>query len=232
MQLSELLYKTKLQSVSGNTALDITAVCIDSRKITPGCVFIAVRGGVDGHQFIDNAVQNGAIAVVCETLPENRKEGVVYVQVESSAAAAGIIAHNFYGRPSEKLKLTGVTGTNGKTTIATLLYKLFSKLGYACGLISTVQNLVGNELLEATHTTPDPVSLNRLLAYMVEQGCAYAFMEVSSHAIHQHRVAGLEFAGAVFSNITHDHLDYHKTFDEYIRVKKPFLMPCRNRHLH
>ncbi|MBO9620109.1 MAG: UDP-N-acetylmuramoyl-L-alanyl-D-glutamate--2,6-diaminopimelate ligase [Niabella sp.] len=222
MQLSELLYKTKLQSVSGNTALDINAVCIDSRKTAPGCVFVAVRGGVDGHQFIDNAVQNGAITVVCETLPESRKEGVVYVQVENSAAAAGIIAHNFYGRPSEKLQLTGVTGTNGKTTIATLLYKLFSKLGYACGLISTVQNLVGNELLEATHTTPDPVSLNRLLAYMVEQGCGYAFMEVSSHAIHQHRIEGLQFAGGIFSNITHDHLDYHKTFDEYIRVKKAF----------
>ncbi|ANH82312.1 UDP-N-acetylmuramoyl-L-alanyl-D-glutamate--2,6-diaminopimelate ligase [Niabella ginsenosidivorans] len=222
MQLQELLYKTQLQSVQGNRAVEVNAVCIDSRKIMPGAVFIAVRGGTDGHQFIDNAVQGGAVAIVCETLPEQMQEAVAYVQVANSAAAAGILAHNFYGQPSEKLKLVGVTGTNGKTTIATLLYQLFSQLGYKSGLISTVQNRVGNEALAATHTTPDPVSLNALLAQMVEKDCIYAFMEVSSHAIHQHRIEGLQFAGGIFSNITHDHLDYHQTFDEYIRVKKAF----------
>ncbi|SDD22665.1 UDP-N-acetylmuramoyl-L-alanyl-D-glutamate--2,6-diaminopimelate ligase [Niabella drilacis] len=222
MQLQDILYKTPLQAVQGSTAVDVNAVAIDSRNIKPGAVFVAVRGGSDGHRFIDNAVQNGAVAVVCETLPEQRSPGVVYVQVADSAAAAGIIAHNFYGQPSARLKLVGVTGTNGKTTIATLLYQLFSSLGFACGLISTVQNRIGAATLEATHTTPDPVSLNALLGRMVEEGCDYAFMEVSSHAIHQHRIGGLQFAGALFSNITHDHLDYHKTFDEYIRVKKSF----------
>ncbi|MBZ4190335.1 UDP-N-acetylmuramoyl-L-alanyl-D-glutamate--2,6-diaminopimelate ligase [Niabella beijingensis] len=222
MQLQELLYKTKLQSVEGTTATEISAVTIDSRNVKPGSVFVAVKGGMDGHQFIDNAVQNGAAAIVCETLPETRAAQVTYVQVADSAAAAGIIAHHFYGQPSTQLKLVGVTGTNGKTTIATLLYKLFSSLGFTCGLISTVQNHIGAEKLEATHTTPDAVSLNSLLAQMVAGGCQYAFMEVSSHAIHQHRIEGLEFAGGIFSNITHDHLDYHKTFDEYIRVKKTF----------
>lgn len=222
MQLQELLYRTQLQSMQGDRAVEVNAVCIDSRKVAPGAAFIAVRGGMDGHQFIDNAVQSGAVAIICETLPEEMQETVTYVQVVNSAAAAGIIAHNFYGQPSEKLKLVGVTGTNGKTTIATLLYQLFSKLEYKSGLISTVQNKVGDEIVDATHTTPDPVSLNALLARMVEKGCAYAFMEVSSHAIHQFRIEGLQFAGGIFSNITHDHLDYHKTFDEYIRVKKAF----------
>lgn len=222
MQLQELLYKTQLQSVEGSTAIDVTTVAIDSRNVQPGGVFIAVKGGVDGHQFIDSAVKNGAIAIVCEAMPDARVNEVAYVQVSDSAAAAGIVAHNFYGQPSEKLKLVGVTGTNGKTTIATLLYNLFTKLGYQCGLISTVQNQIGGTVVEATHTTPDAVSLNALLAEMVEKGCAYAFMEVSSHAIHQHRIDGLQYVGGIFSNITHDHLDYHKTFDEYIRVKKAF----------
>lgn len=222
MQLQDILYKTQLLAVQGSTAVDINAVAIDSRNVRSGAVFVAVRGGVDGHRFIDSAIQNGAIAVVCETLPANIKEGVVYVQVANTAAAAGIMAHNFYGQPSGRLKLVGVTGTNGKTTIATLLYQLFTSLGATCGLISTVQNRIGAEALEATHTTPDAVSLNQLLARMADEGCGYAFMEVSSHAIHQHRIEGLQFAGAIFSNITHDHLDYHKTFDEYIRVKKAF----------
>ncbi|MGJ7033934.1 UDP-N-acetylmuramoyl-L-alanyl-D-glutamate--2,6-diaminopimelate ligase [Niabella hirudinis] len=222
MQLQDILYKTPLLAVQGSTAVDVNAVVIDSRKVTPGAVFVAVRGGVDGHAFIDSAVQNGATAVVCETLPEQSGPGVVYVQVANSAAAAGIMAHHFYGQPSTRLKLVGVTGTNGKTTIATLLYQLFSSLGFNCGLISTVQNRIGEATLEATHTTPDPVSLNALLGRMVDAGCSYAFMEVSSHALHQHRIEGLQFAGAIFSNITHDHLDYHKTFDEYIRVKKSF----------
>ena len=223
MLLQDILYKTKLQSVQGSTRVAVADVCIDSRKVKPGAAFVAVKGSVtDGHQFIDIAVQNGAIAVVCEKLPVTLHEGVTYIQVQNSAAAAGMMAHNFYGNPSEKLKLTGITGTNGKTTIATVLYKLFTSLGYHCGLLSTVQNQVGNKILDATHTTPDAVSLNKLLAQMADEGCEYVFMEVSSHAIHQHRVEGLQFTGGIFSNISHDHLDYHKDFNEYIRVKKMF----------
>ena len=157
-----------------------------------------------------------------KTFPPPLPDGITYLQVESTAAAAGIIAHNFYGQPTEKLKLVGVTGTNGKTTIATLLYKLFTALGYKCGLLSTVENHIGDRILPATHTTPDPLHLNALLKEMVDAGCTHAFMETSSHAIHQQRIAGLHYAGGMFSNITHDHLDYHKTFDEYIRVKKSF----------
>ena len=209
--------------MQGSTRVAVADVCIDSRKVKPGAAFVAVKGSVtDGHQFIDIAVQNGAIAVVCEKLPVTLHEGVTYIQVQNSAAAAGMMAHNFYGNPSEKLKLTGITGTNGKTTIATVLYKLFTSLGYHCGLLSTVQNQVGNKILDATHTTPDAVSLNKLLAQMADEGCEYVFMEVSSHAIHQHRVEGLQFTGGIFSNISHDHLDYHKDFNEYIRVKKMF----------
>ncbi|GAB3431777.1 UDP-N-acetylmuramoyl-L-alanyl-D-glutamate--2,6-diaminopimelate ligase [Niabella aquatica] len=223
MQLQEVLYKTSLLSVSGNTGTDITGICIDSRTVHPGCLFIALRGAAaDGHQFIEKAIIGGAVAVVCEVLPASIAAGVVYAQVENSAAAAGIIAHNFYGNPSARLKLVGVTGTNGKTTVATLLYQLFSNLGYKCGLISTVQNHVGTAILPSTHTTPDTVQLNELLKKMVDEGCSYAFMEVSSHAIDQHRINGLQFAGGIFTNISHDHLDYHKTFDEYIRVKKQF----------
>ncbi|MBS1655728.1 MAG: UDP-N-acetylmuramoyl-L-alanyl-D-glutamate--2,6-diaminopimelate ligase, partial [Bacteroidetes bacterium] len=176
----------------------------------------------DGHQFIDKAVEAGAVAVICETLPAAKKESVVYVQVENSAEATGYIAHNFFGQPSAKLKIVGVTGTNGKTTIATLLFKLFSSLGYKCGLLSTVENHIGDKIVPATHTTPDAISLNAMLKQMLDEGCSHVFMESSSHAIHQHRITGLQFAGGVFSNITHDHLDYHKTFDEYIRVKKSF----------
>lgn len=217
------MYKVAIRSVKGTTSVALNSVETDSRKVGKGAVFVAVKGvAADGHLFIDKAVANGAVAVVCETMPETRQDDVVYVQVQNSAAAAGLMAHNFYGRPSTRLKLVGVTGTNGKTTIATLLYKLFTRLGYTCGLISTVENRIGGQVLPATHTTPDAVSLNRLLQQMVEAGCSHVFMETSSHALHQQRVTGLEYTGALFSNITHDHLDYHKTFDEYIRVKKSF----------
>lgn len=209
--------------MAGSTSVDVTAIQPDSRKLQPGELFVAVRGAAaDGHRFIGAAVDNGAAVVVGEDWPVALPEKVVYVQVENSAAAAGIMAHNFYGQPSTRLQLTGVTGTNGKTTIATLLYKLFVKLGYKTGLISTVENRIGEEVLPSTHTTPDAVSLNQLLRRMADAGCTHVFMETSSHAIHQHRVAGLQYRGGIFSNITHDHLDYHKTFDEYIRVKKSF----------
>lgn len=223
MLLRDILYKVAIRSVAGSTEADVQDIQIDSRKVTAGTVFIAIRGvAADGHQFIDKALENGAAVIVCEMLPAVLKEGVVYVAVENSAVAAGYMAHNFFGQPSHKVKLVGVTGTNGKTTIATLLYKLFSALGYKSGLLSTVENLVGDKVIPATHTTPDAVSLNRLLKQMADEGCTHVFMEVSSHAVHQHRVAALQFAGGLFSNITHDHLDYHKTFDEYIRVKKAF----------
>jgi UDP-N-acetylmuramoyl-L-alanyl-D-glutamate--2,6-diaminopimelate ligase len=219
--LQDTLYKVAIRSVEGNTAVAINNLQIDSRKVTAGTCFIAVQGAVtDGHKFIDVAIANGAIAVICQVLPVNLSATVTYIQVDDCLQAAGIMSHNFFGEPSTKIKLVGVTGTNGKTTIATLLFKLFTALNYKCGLISTVQNQIGNAIITATHTTPDAISLNALLQRMVAQGCQYVFMEVSSHAIHQHRIAGLQFVGALFSNITHDHLDYHKTFDEYIRVKK------------
>jgi UDP-N-acetylmuramoyl-L-alanyl-D-glutamate--2,6-diaminopimelate ligase len=209
--------------VAGSTGVEISGIQIDSRRIKKGSVFVAVKGNAaDGHKFIEAAIGSGALAVIAEMIPDELKEGVVYVQVSNSAAAAGIMAHNFFGRPSEKMKVVGVTGTNGKTTIATLLYKLFTSLGYTCGLLSTVENQVGKKVLSATHTTPDAVQLNELLKQMLDEGCTHVFMETSSHAIHQHRVEGLKYAGGIFSNITHDHLDYHKTFDEYIRVKKAF----------
>ena len=223
MKLSDILYKVSIRSVVGSTDIDVKDVQIDSRKITKGSLFIAVRGAAaDGHLFIENATEAGAVVIVCEKLPAEKKDGVVYVQVEDSAEAAGYIATNFFEQPSAKMKVIGVTGTNGKTTIATLLYKLFTSLGYKCGLLSTVENRIGEKILAATHTTPDAVSLNALLKQMAGEGCTHVFMENSSHAIHQHRSTGLKFAGGVFSNITHDHLDYHKTFDEYIRVKKSF----------
>jgi UDP-N-acetylmuramoyl-L-alanyl-D-glutamate--2,6-diaminopimelate ligase len=221
--LRDVLYKVAIRSVAGNTDNEINDVQVDSRKVKPGSLFVAVRGSAtDGHEFIEKAIANGASAIVCEETPGNRNENVVYVQAENSAAAAGFIAHNFFGQPSEKLKIVGVTGTNGKTTIATLLYKLFTVLGYKSGLLSTVDNHIGDKIVPATHTTPDAVSLNQLLKQMVDEGCTHVFMEVSSHALHQHRTTGLQFTGGIFSNITHDHLDYHKTFDEYIRVKKSF----------
>ena len=223
MNLQEILYKVRIRSVHGKLDVDVINLQLDSRKVTNGSAFIAVKGThADGHQFIDSVAAAGPSAIICEKLPANLIEGITYIEVEDSAAASGLLAHNFFGQPSEKMKLVGVTGTNGKTTIVTLLYKLFTSLGYTCGMLSTVQNHIGNKVLPATHTTPDPISLNQLLYEMLESGCTHVFMETSSHAIHQHRIAGLYYTGGIFSNITHDHLDYHKTFDEYIRVKKLF----------
>lgn len=221
--LQDILHKVHLTRVNGLLDKLIVAVQIDSRKVVKDTLFIAIKGVQnDGHTYIDKAISLGASAIVCETMPKAFQENITYIQVSDSHEAAAIIAHNFYDEPSEKIQLVGVTGTNGKTTIATLLYNLFTGLGYKCGLISTVQNKIGNEVLSSTHTTPDAISLNELLNKMVEKGCFFVFMECSSHAIHQHRITGLHFKGALFSNITHDHLDYHKTFEEYIKVKKSF----------
>lgn len=221
--LSDILYKVHITGVNGATDVTINAVQLDSRAVSNGSLFVAVRGtAADGHQFIAKAVAQGAVAVVCETLSDDLVENVTYIQTSDSAEAAGQIAHNFFDSPSEHMKLVGVTGTNGKTTIATLLYKLFTGLGYTCGLVSTVENVIAGKVVPSTHTTPDAVSLNGLLKKMQDSGCTHVFMEVSSHAVHQKRIAGLQFAGALFSNITHDHLDYHKTFDEYIKAKKAF----------
>lgn len=221
--LQDILYKVQIRSVAGSTSIEVSSVQTDSRKVGPGAAFIAIRGyAADGHKFIPLAIEKGATAIICEELPKEIKEGITYIQVTNSAHAAGLMAHNYYGQPSERVHLVGVTGTNGKTTIATLLFKLFSSLGYHCGLVSTVDNRIGNEIIPSTHTTPDAVTLNELLKRMADEGCSHVFMETSSHALHQHRVAGLKYRGAIFSNITHDHLDYHQTFDEYIRVKKSF----------
>ncbi len=221
--LQDILYKVRIQSVHGNTQAQVKDVQIDSRKVSKGTAFIAIAGTTsDGHQYINPAIEKGAAVIICEQFPAALNKSITYVQVENSAAAAGYMAHNFYGQASEKLKLVGVTGTNGKTTIATLLYQLFTALGYKCGLLSTVENHIGDKVLPATHTTPDQVTLNQLIKQMLDEGCTHVFMESSSHAIHQHRMAGLHFTGALFSNVTHDHLDYHKNFEEYIRVKKSF----------
>ena len=221
--LQDILYKVSIRSIHGDRDRQVDNLQTDSRQAGAGTLFIAMKGThVDGHDFIPAVTAAGTTVIVCQDLPAVLQEGVTYIRVEDTAAAAGVIAHNFYGQPSERLKLVGVTGTNGKTTIATLLYKLFSGLGYKCGLLSTVQNHIGERIIPATHTTPDALNLNALLKEMVDEGCTHVFMETSSHAIHQHRIAGLRYAGGMFSNITHDHLDYHKTFDEYIRVKKSF----------
>lgn len=222
-KLSDILYKVQLAAINGTTDMDIADVQIDSRKVRQNTLFIAVKGSVsDGHEFIQKAIEQGATAIICEVLPSVINEGVTFIKAINTAEAAGQIAHSFYDSPSQKLKLVGVTGTNGKTTIATLLFQLFSALGYKCGLISTVENKIGEKIIPSTHTTPDAISINVLLRQMADEGCQYAFMEVSSHAVHQRRIAGLQFAGGLFSNITHDHLDYHKTFDEYIKAKKGF----------
>jgi UDP-N-acetylmuramoyl-L-alanyl-D-glutamate--2,6-diaminopimelate ligase len=221
--LQDILYKVSIRSVRGNTQTVVKDVQIDSRRISRGTAFIAIKGvASDGHHYIDKAIEKGATVIICEQFPSILYENITYVQVENSASAAGYMAHNFFGQPSEKLKLVGVTGTNGKTTIATLLYKLFTALGYKCGLLSTVQNHIGETILPATHTTPDQVTLNQLIKQMLDEGCTHVFMECSSHAIHQSRIIGLHFSGALFTNITHDHLDYHNSFEEYIRVKKSF----------
>ncbi len=219
--LKDILYKVIIKAVQGDTAIPVNALALDSRIVKRGDCFVAVKGTLsDGHQFIESAIANGASCIVCEIFPTNMVPTVTYVQVADSATAAGLMSHQFYGAPSEDLKLVGVTGTNGKTTIATVLFTLFQKLGYKCGLISTVQNQVADTIIPSTHTTPDAISLNKLLSIMKDAGCTYVFMECSSHAIEQKRTVGLNFTGGIFSNITHDHLDYHKTFDEYIRVKK------------
>ena len=228
-ELKDILYKVPLTSTVGDMALDVKGICFDSRKAQPGYLFIAVKGTTsDGHNFIQKAIDLGARAVVCEKLPGSLEDNVAYVTVKKSSAALGIIASNFYENPSEKLKLVGVTGTNGKTTVATLLHKLFSSMGVPSGLLSTVENKIVQEVVPATHTTPDPIQLNELLKSMVTAGCTYVFMEVSSHAIDQERIAGLKFAGALFTNITHDHLDYHETFERYITAKKKYFDELNN----
>lgn len=222
-KLHDILNNAGVENISGNGDITITNVVFDSRKVQPGDIFVAVSGTqVDGHRFIDSAVKQGAVAVACEALPQNLSSEVVWIKVKSSAFALGQMAANFYNRPSEKLKLLGITGTNGKTTIVTLLHQLFLSLGHKTGMLSTIVNKVNQREIKTSHTTPDALSINRVLSEMVDAGCTYAFMEVSSHAIVQERVAGLQFAGALFTNITHDHLDYHKTFKEYITAKKKF----------
>ncbi len=223
MLLKELLHGIPVQDYHGTLETEVKAICLDSRKAESGSAFIAVRGHqTDGHLFIEKAIALGAGVIVAEEMPEHIQDDVVYVLVSDSAYALGVIAGNFYGNPSHKLKLVGVTGTNGKTTIATLLFNLFGKLGYHVGLLSTVQNQIGDRIIASTHTTPDPISLNALLQEMLMDGCDYCFMEVSSHAVVQQRIAGLRFAGGIFSNITHDHLDFHGTFANYIKAKKKF----------
>ena len=222
-QLQDILYRAGVLEVKGLLNRPIKAIASDSRKVTEGSLFVAVKGTqVDGSMFIEKAVELGAVAVVSEELPGKLDKKVTYVRVKNGAVALGFVASNFYDNPSEHLKLVGVTGTNGKTTTVTLLYNLMENLGYKTGLLSTIQNKIHQSVMPSTHTTPDAISLNKLLAEMVAQGCDFAFMEVSSHAIHQYRIAGLYFAGAVFTNLTHDHLDYHKTFKEYLNAKKKF----------
>ena len=221
--LKDILYKVRLTGVIGSTNSSISSIAFDSRKVERNGLFIAVKGGVsDGHQFIDKALELGAKAIVCEKMPDNIISGVTYIEVENSGESLGQIASNFYGNPSKKLKLVGVTGTNGKTTTTSLLFELFTNLGYKVGLISTVIYRIGEKEIKATHTTPNAIRLNELFTQMVEENCDFCFMEVSSHAIHQGRINGIDFTGGVFTNITHDHLDYHKTFKEYIDVKKKF----------
>ncbi len=221
--LQNILKGIKVIRVIGNPDPEIRSVQFDSRKIEPADVFVAVKGTKsDGHEFIEQVIQAGAVAVVCELLPSDLNEAITYIQVEKSGLALGIMASNHYDNPSTKLKLVGVTGTNGKTTIASLLHEVFQKLGYKSGLLSTIRNKIGDRIIEATHTTPDPIQLNNLLNQMVLSGCSYCFMEVSSHAIDQDRIAGLAFKGGIFTNLTHDHLDYHGTVENYLKAKKKF----------
>ena len=221
--LKDILYGAGIEDIYGSKNLAIDNITFDSRTITNHSLFVAIKGTqVDGHQFIDDCINKGAIAIVCEVLPETVNPNVTYIHVKNSHSALGIIASNYYDNPSNKLKLIGITGTNGKTTSTTLLYNLFRIMGHKVGLISTVVNKIHNEEVPSTHTTPNPVELNKLINNMVEKGCEYCFMEVSSHAVDQKRIKGLQFSGGVFTNITRDHLDYHKTFDNYIKAKKEF----------
>lgn len=223
MRLKEIISGISITEVLGNTDKDIQGIHIDSRKIEPGHLFVAVRGTqTDGHAYIDKAIEKGASAIVCETLPEDLHEDIIYIKVENTEDAVGKLATTFYGNPTDKLELIGVTGTNGKTTIATLLYNMFRHFGYKVGLVSTVCNYIDGEAIPTEHTTPDPITLNRLLGRMADEGCRYAFMEVSSHAVAQKRIGGLKFAGGIFTNLTRDHLDYHGTVDNYLKAKKAF----------
>ena len=223
MMLRDIIGKYPVAGSTGSLDIQVTGIQFDSRRVLPGNLFFAVKGVTsDGHAFIETAIEKGAAAIVCEQLPAELHAGITYVVVAKSNIALGMMASEFYGNPSGKLKLVGVTGTNGKTTTVTLLHRLFFELGFGTGLISTIQNKVNQQEVPATHTTPDPVQLNELLARMVSEGCEYCFMEVSSHAVDQQRIAGLNFAGGIFTNLTHDHLDYHKTFDAYLQAKKTF----------
>jgi UDP-N-acetylmuramoyl-L-alanyl-D-glutamate--2,6-diaminopimelate ligase len=223
MKLNELLKNVEVLNILGDAEVEISGVNIDSRRIEAGHLFVAIPGTqTDGHKFIPKAVEQGAVAILCEYFPNRREPGITYIAVESTEDCVGEVATQFYGEPSKKLKLVGVTGTNGKTTIATLLYNMFRKMGHKCGLLSTVCNYIEDEVIPADHTTPDPIELNRLLSRMVEAGCEYAFMECSSHAIAQKRIGGLNFAGGIFTNLTRDHLDYHGTFENYRDAKKAF----------
>ena len=223
MLLSQILYTIPLRTVSGKTDINIEQIEFDSRQVKANSLFVAIPGTqVDGHLFIEKAISLGAIAVLCERLPEIIEPNITYLQVENAAMSMGLCAANFYQHPSKKLGLIGVTGTNGKTSIATLLFNLFRKLGYKCGMLSTVQNQIEDEVIPSTHTTPDSVKINELLALMHQKGCVYVFMEVRSHSVELHRITGLHFAGGIFTNITQDHLDFHGTFDNYIKAKKGF----------
>jgi UDP-N-acetylmuramoyl-L-alanyl-D-glutamate--2,6-diaminopimelate ligase len=223
LQLKDILYKVTINAVAGSTSIAVHALHFDSRQVTKGDVFVAIKGTVvDGHEFIDTAIEKGAIAVVCEILPSKLEDRITYIEVESASQALAYMAANFYGNPSENLRLVGVTGTNGKTTIVTLLYQLFKKAGYKVGLLSTVKIMVDNTEYKATHTTPDSLTINKYLKLMNDAGVEFCFMEVSSHGIHQHRTDGLHFEGGIFTNLSHDHLDYHDTFAEYRDVKKSF----------
>lgn len=223
MQLQDVLYGITITNLIGKTNREVGVLTFDSRQVANDAVFFAIKGTVsDGHVYINSVLEKGVSVIVCEQIPQEIVEGVTYIQVADSSVALGKMAANFYGNPSSDLQLVGITGTNGKTTIATLLFKLFRELGYKVGLISTVDNHINDQVIPATHTTPNPIALNALLQDMVNAGCDYCFMEVSSHAVVQHRIEGLNFAGGVFSNITHDHLDFHKTFDNYIKAKKAF----------
>ncbi|TVQ10290.1 MAG: UDP-N-acetylmuramoyl-L-alanyl-D-glutamate--2,6-diaminopimelate ligase [Bacteroidetes bacterium] len=221
--LSDILYKCELLSITGSTDIRVSDLTLDSRKVTAGSLFVALKGlSSDGHDFIASATEKGAVAILCTIMPDNPSPGITYVKVADAQVAMGRVAANFYDHPSDKLTVIGVTGTNGKTTIATLLYNLYSNSGIKCGLVSTISNKIGEDEVPAAYTTPDVIALNGLFAKMADQNCRYCFMEVSSHALHQKRVEGVNFAGGIFTNLTHDHLDYHKTFKEYLTTKKTF----------
>ena len=223
MQLNDLLKRIPVLEIHGDDSREVSELVFDSRKVTENSLYIAMRGTVvDGHSFIASSVEKGATAIVCEEFPENLNENATYIKVKGSSKILGHLASNFYGNPSEKLKLIGVTGTNGKTSVSTLLFDIFKNLGYDSALLSTVEIRIGEKIIPATHTTPDVITINKILAQAVEEGCEFAFMEVSSHGIAQNRIEGLHFKIAGFTNLTHDHLDYHKTFDEYLKTKKRF----------